>query len=73
VNKMNDARNIAIDAINNLEYRIGNFDDVLRFLDTDMLVDMALYFIRMYDDNAEIESDELEQLNNYAKEHGIED
>ena len=70
---MNDARNIAIDAINNLEYRIGNFDDVLRFLDTDMLVDMALYIMRMYDDNAEIESDELEQLNNYAKEHGIED
>jgi predicted sulfurtransferase len=70
---MNDARNIAIDAINNLEYRIGNFDDVLRFLDTDMLVDMALYIIRMYDDNAEIESNELEQLNNYAKEHGIED
>lgn len=28
---MNDTRNIAIDVLDNLEYRLGVFDDVLRF------------------------------------------
>lgn len=69
---MNDTRNIAIDALDNLEYRLGVFDDVLRFLDTDTLVDMALYLMRTYGDNAELDTDELEQLTDYAHIHGIE-
>lgn len=69
---MNDARNIAIDAINNLVYRIGNFDDVLRFLDTDTLVDIALYLMRFNEDDAELEADELNQITEYAHIHGIE-
>ena len=28
---MNDTRNIAIDVLYNLEYRLGVFDDILRF------------------------------------------
>jgi chaperone required for assembly of F1-ATPase len=69
---MNDTRNIAIDVLDNLEYRLGVFDDVLRFLDTDTLVDIALYLMRTYDDNAELEADELKQLKDYANIHGIE-
>lgn len=69
---MNDTRNIAIDALDNLEYRLGVFDDVLRFLDTDTLVDIALYLMRMNDDCAELDSDELEHLTDYAHIHGIE-
>lgn len=69
---MNDTRNIAIDALDNLEYRLGVFDDVLRFLDTDTLVDMALYLMRMNEDDAELEADELEQITDYAHIHGIE-
>ena len=69
---MIDARDIAIDALDNLEYRLGVFDDVLQFLDTDTLVDMALYLMRMYDDNAEQNPDELKQLTDYANDHGIE-
>lgn len=69
---MNDTRNIAIDALDNFEYRLGVFDDVLRFLDTDTLVDMALYFMRMYGDDAELAADELEQITDYAHIHGIE-
>ena len=69
---MNETRNIAIDVLDNLEYRLGVFDDVLRFLDTDTLVDMALYLMRTYGDDAELDSDELEQLTEYARIHGIE-
>lgn len=69
---MNDTRRIAIDALDNLEYRLGIYDDVLRFLDTDTLVDMALYLMRINDDNAELDADELEQLTDYAHIHGIE-
>ena len=69
---MNDVRNIAIDALDNLEYRQGVFDDVLRFLDTDTLVDMALYLMRVNGDDAELEADELEQITDYAHIHGIE-
>ena len=69
---MNDTRTIAIDALNNLNYRLGVFDDVLMFLDTDTLVDIALYLMRMFDDDAELEADELEQINEYANVHGIE-
>lgn len=69
---MNDTRNIAIDALDNLEYLIGVFDDVLRFLDTDTLVDIALYLMRTYGDAAELEEDELKQLTEYANIHGIE-
>jgi hypothetical protein len=68
---MNDTRNIAFDALENLEYRLGVFDDVLRFLDTDTLVDMALYIMRTCEDDAELEADELKQLKDYANVHGI--
>lgn len=69
---MNETRNIAIDALDNLEYRLGIYDDILRFLDTDTLVDMALYLMRTYEDDAELEADELKQLKDYANVHGIE-
>lgn len=69
---MNDTRNIAIDALDNLEYRLGVFDDVLRFLDTDTLVDIALYLMRVNGDDAELEADELKQITEYARIHGIE-
>ena len=69
---MNDTRNIAIDALDNLEYRLGVFDDVLRSLDTDTLVDIALYLMRINGDDAELDADELEQLTEYARIHGIE-
>ena len=69
---MNDVRNIAIDALDNLEYRQGVFDDVLRSLDTDTLVDIALYLMRINGDDAELDTDELEQLTDYAHIHGIE-
>lgn len=69
---MNDTRNIAIDVLDNFEYRLGVFDDVLRFLDTDTLVDIALYLMRINGDDAELEADELEQLTDYAHIHGIE-
>lgn len=69
---MNDVRNIAIDALDNLEYRFGIFDDVLRSLDTDTLVDIALFLMRINDDCAELDADELEQLTEYARIHGIE-
>ena len=69
---MNDTRNIAIDALDNLEYRMGVFDDVLRFLDTDTLVDMALYLMRINGDDAELDTDELKQITEYARIHGIE-
>ena len=69
---MNDVRNIAIDVLDNLEYRLGIFDDILRFLDTDTLVDIALYLMRINGDDAELEADELEQLTEYARIHGIE-
>ena len=69
---MNDVRNIAIDALDNLEYRQGVFDDVLRFLDTDTLVDMAMYLMRINGDDAELDTDDLEQITEYAKIHGIE-
>ena len=69
---MNDVRNIAIDALDNLEHSTGIIDDVLRFLDTDTLVDIALYLMRIYGDDAELDADELEQLTDYAHIHGIE-
>ena len=69
---MNDTRNIAIDALDNLDYRFGVFDDVLSSLDTDTLVDIALYLMRTYEDDAELEADELEQINEYARVQGIE-
>ena len=69
---MNDTRNIAIDALDNLEYRQGVFDDVLRALDTDTLVDIALFLMRIYGDDAELEADELKQITDYAHIHGIE-
>lgn len=68
---MNDTRNIAIDALENLEYRFGIFDDVLRSLDTDTLVDIALYLMRINGDDAELYADELEQIKDYANIHGI--
>ena len=68
---MNDTRNIAIDALENLEYRFGVFDDVLRSLDTDTLVDIALYLMRINGDDAELYDDELEQIKDYANIHGI--
>ena len=69
---MNDTRNIAIDVLDNLEYRLGVFDDILRFLDTDTLVDMALYLMRVNGDDAELDTDELNQITEYAHIHGIE-
>ena len=69
---MNDTRNIAIDVLDNLEYRLGVFDDVLRSLDTDTLVDIALYLMRINGDDAELDTDELEQITEYARIHGIE-
>lgn len=69
---MNDVRNIAYNVLDNLEYRLGVFDDVLRFLDTDTLVDMALFLMRINGDDAELEADELEQITDYAHIHGIE-
>ena len=69
---MNDTRDIAIDVLDNLEYRLGVFDDILRFLDTDTLVDMALYLMRINGDDAELDSDELKQITEYARIHGIE-
>ena len=69
---MNETRDIAIDALDNLEYRLGIFDDILRFLDTDTLVDMTLYLMRINGDAAELDTDELEQLTDYAHIHGIE-
>ena len=69
---MNDVRNIAIDALDNLEHSTGIIDDVFRFLDTDTLVDMALYLMRICGDDAELDADELEQLTEYARIHGIE-
>ena len=68
---MNDVRNIAIDALYNLEHSTGIIDDVLRFLDTDTIVDIALYLMRTYGDDAELDADELEQLTDYAHIHGI--
>ena len=68
---MNNTRDIAIDVLDNLEYRLGVFDDVLRFLDTDTLVDMALYLMRVNGDDAELDKDELEQITEYARIHGI--
>lgn len=69
---MNDTRNIAIDALYNFEHSTGILDDVLRFLDTDTIVDIALYLMRTYEDDAELDADELEQLTDYAHIHGIE-
>lgn len=69
---MNDTRNIAIDALDNLEYRFGVFDDILRSLDTDTLVDIALFLMRINGDDAELEADELKQITEYANIHGIE-
>lgn len=72
VNAMNDTRNIAIDVLDNLEYRLGVFDDVLRFLDTDTLVDIALYLMRINGDDAELDTEDLKQITEYARIHGIE-
>lgn len=69
---MIDTRNLAIDALDNLDYRFGVFDDVLSSLDTDTLVDIALFLMRMYDDDAELDTDELKQITDYANVHGIE-
>ena len=69
---MNDTRNIAIDALDNLDCRLGVFDDVLSCLDTDALVDIALYLMRVYGDGAELDTDELNQITEYANVHGIE-
>lgn len=69
---MNDTRNIAIDALDNLEYRFGVFDDVLRCLDTDTIVDIVLYLMRIYGDDAELDTNELNQITDYAHIHGIE-
>ena len=72
VNAMNDTTNIAIDALDNLDCRLGIFDDILSYLDTDTLVDMALYLMRVYGDDAELDTDELNQITDYANIHGIE-
>ena len=69
---MIDTRNLAIDALDNLEYRFGVFDDVLMCLDTDTLVDIALYLMRMNGDDAELDTDEVKQITDYANMHGIE-
>lgn len=67
-----DARDVAMQALENMEYRFTIFSDVLQALDTDTLVDLALFIMRMQDDNAELETDELNTLDKYANEHGIE-
>ena len=69
---MNDTRDIAMEALENMEYRFGIFSDVLRALDTDALVDLALFIMRMNGDDAELEADELKQITEYANIHGIE-
>lgn len=69
---MNDTRNIAIDALDNLDCRLGIFDDILSFLDTDTIVDIVLYLMRIYGDDAELDTDELNQITDYAHIHGIE-
>jgi hypothetical protein len=42
------------------------------FLDTDTIVDIALYLMRTYGDDAELDAYELKQITEYAKIHGIE-
>lgn len=69
---MKVTRNIAIDALDNLDCRLDIFDDVLRCLDTDTIVDIALHLMRVYGDDAELDTDELEQITEYANVHGIE-
>lgn len=41
-------------------------------MDTDTLVDIALYLMRINGDDAELEADELKQITDYAIIHGIE-
>ncbi len=41
------------------------------FLDTDTIVDIALYLMRIYGDDAELDADELKQITDYAHIHGI--
>ncbi len=69
---MNDTRNIAIDALDDLEYCTGIFDDILMSLVIDTLVDIALYLMRIHGDDADLDTDELEQITEYANVHGIE-
>lgn len=69
---MTDVREISIEALENMEYRFGIFSDVLQAMDTDVLVDLALFIMRMNGDDAELNEDELKQLTYYAHIHGIE-
>jgi len=69
---MTDVREISMEALENMEYRFGIFSDVLRALDTDVLVDLALFIMRMNGDDAELNEDELKQITDYAHIHGIE-
>lgn len=61
-----------MEALENMEYRFGIFSDVLQALDTDVLVDLALFIMRINGDDAELDTDELKQLKDYANIHGIE-
>ena len=69
---MTDVREISMEALENMEYRFGIFSDVLQALDTDVLVDLALFIMRMNGDDAELNEDELKQITEYARIHGIE-
>jgi len=69
---MTDVREISMEALENMEYRFGIFSDVLQALDTDVLVDLALFIMRINGDDAELDTDELKQLKDYANIHGIE-
>lgn len=66
-------RAIAQDAIENLDYKYGNMLDlIIASLDTDTLVDMALFCMRMQDDTADLMSEEIDAIHEYAICHGIE-
>ncbi len=68
-----DINELASNAINNLYYRLPDvLDAVIRALDTDTLINIALFLMRTYDDDAELEADELKQITEYARIHGIE-
>lgn len=67
-----DINETANDVISNLDYRFPDvLDSIIRALDTDTLVDIALFLMRTYDDNAELDERELCELNEYANAHGI--
>lgn len=67
-----DINELASNAISNLDYRFPDvLDSVIRALNTDTLVDITLFLMRTYDDNAELTETELNELREYANKHGI--